>query len=1272
MDQELYRNTLAGRYAGADLSAVLSEQTALTQGIGLGTAFPAQLSASASRSYGPLPGHAGHVLHGDSHLHNIAAQGGYKGLPVTGQPTFADPYAAIRLTSQAPNVPSSKPLYVQEGVTQPGILETGQKTWGLSNFVADLPGVDFQTSLALGQGLLNPPPAHSAKVNHLSQRMPFGTSDLFSRSTKSPPNQQAYDHRSQSTTPVSTQSVMFPYSQSQAFISKSDMLIDSMNYEAVSPATTPGPEHSNQSHHQQNETYLSLQDLASISSTQQKLEVNTPQQHTIQKRPSPIVPDRQNKMQHLKNQKAIPQQEMYNGSSHVARQSPQSNVGSPLVPMGSPQAAVPSTTVVQALPPVQAPADSTTKPKKSRSRKKKDNNDMKQDNFSQQNVLSSPEMGQRTSEFLPNHQFLQQQSTRSQQQNFTVGNSVVQNAQMMNAPMNQTMVRPHNPQTVYAKNVPSPSMNNTQTNVQNRLPQQTPMLSPFQSSLPNSQTSGTFSVSDALGMSREAVFPNQGLLEGYSESDLQPYALQEPYTNQLSMESVRRQDMFNGTEENVFITPYGQFVSPNSVLNMDVVPTVSANQSTIDEAAFSSLMNESNYVRDGSPEKRPMGMDTNSAYSLTVRVEAEEDDDLSHLAKPLTEKKDSATSQNQMFTSNQPTFTSLAQNPPLQPPPAAPKPMVKNASGGTSFMDSYLSFIQGKKPETLSSMSSAIIHNKPQLPKYIPEPPRPKRVEPLPEKSAEKPVTKTSDKTQKSNTMAFSDTDEDSQSAESSKAVQKAISTLNSENENVKISTNKSGGLTMKINLNKVKKAEETARLKAAKQKKPRSRKKSEKKEVKFGLKAQYRGTYSSGEEEESEIVPARQLSSRKAKENVGKYAEEDDSDSDTLKPIRKLGEESDEENYDSDKDPAWTPSNADSKKPSTFETTERKRPRGKIKSKGSKSRKLSGEGFPINPQRVGEPQVVEVDSGSDDEQAEGVPSESLQVGEFVIEGKDEKSSESFPIWKVESGRMLHKFELFLENSRILHRSIPTFSSWQPNTHNSYRVIRVRQVLKSGDKEHVEVFEEDRPKPALDKKLEEKYEEHPLVDAFNVYLQIFLSQALEPGFLSAIREADERFYLDALEKIDSAVGVRLTEIDKTVRWRDKFKEAVKLHPHIREIDRPNLKQSCQACEFASQPAIKSVHLFGNPYDRFSLQEITSDVPHAPMEFMIGKTASKYVKPYHNLYHFKYNLFKRCQAKVNILQDSKAGDNAAILDQCLQNRPWVLQIFEDLKQMLEKG
>ena len=42
-------------------------------------------------------------------------------------------------------------------------------------------------------------------------------------------------------------------------------------------------------------------------------------------------------------------------------------------------------------------------------------------------------------------------------------------------------------------------------------------------------------------------------------------------------------------------------------------------------------------------------------------------------------------------------------------------------------------------------------------------------------------------------------------------------------------------------------------------------------------------------------------------------------------------------------------------------------------------------------------------------------------------------------------------------------------------------------------------------------RLEEKYEEHPLIDVFNVYIQIFLSQALEPGFLSAIIEEKGKY-----------------------------------------------------------------------------------------------------------------------------------------------------------------
>ena len=64
---------------------------------------------------------------------------------------------------------------------------------------------------------------------------------------------------------------------------------------------------------------------------------------------------------------------------------------------------------------------------------------------------------------------------------------------------------------------------------------------------------------------------------------------------------------------------------------------------------------------------------------------------------------------------------------------ASNKPSVadpKKADPG--FLDSFMHFVQGKKPETLASVSSSVITKKPVLPKYIPEPPRPKPPPPPP------------------------------------------------------------------------------------------------------------------------------------------------------------------------------------------------------------------------------------------------------------------------------------------------------------------------------------------------------------------------------------------------------------------------------------------------------------------------------------------------------------------------------------------------------------
>eukprot|EP00106_Octopus_bimaculoides_P014008 XP_014781450.1 PREDICTED: uncharacterized protein LOC106877154 [Octopus bimaculoides] len=313
-----------------------------------------------------------------------------------------------------------------------------------------------------------------------------------------------------------------------------------------------------------------------------------------------------------------------------------------------------------------------------------------------------------------------------------------------------------------------------------------------------------------------------------------------------------------------------------------------------------------------------------------------------------------------------------------------------------------------------------------------------------------------------------------------------------------------------------------------------------------------------------------------------------------------------------------------------------------------------------------------ESESESDIEDA---PVHNFEPGKFIIEVKDLSNYESYPIWKIENGKMLHKYELIIEDGKIRHRAVPTYSSWMPTLRQQFKPIRAKLISQGFNKEIVEVEEPFRPKPPNDGSLERQYEDDPLVESFNIYMRIFLSQALESNFLSIIIATNDQFFLKALQTIDSLIDMKVNEIDSKVQWNDKFKDCLKLKPVMRELDRPNLKQSCQACENASQPAIKSIHLYGQPYDLSNLGENSVDPEenaNVAQEFMIGKTAAMYVGSYHSLYHFKYHIYERCLAKINIIKESgNYLDNSEVINQCLQNRAWILKLFEDLKTLLEK-
>ncbi len=51
-----------------------------------------------------------------------------------------------------------------------------------------------------------------------------------------------------------------------------------------------------------------------------------------------------------------------------------------------------------------------------------------------------------------------------------------------------------------------------------------------------------------------------------------------------------------------------------------------------------------------------------------------------------------------------------------------------------------------------------------------------------------------------------------------------------------------------------------------------------------------------------------------------------------------------------------------------------------------------------------------------------------FQKGDFVLDKKDLEDYENFPIWKIDAGRLLQKYEAVHKDGRLLHKSMSTVS----------------------------------------------------------------------------------------------------------------------------------------------------------------------------------------------------------------------------------------------------
>ncbi|XP_076451080.1 uncharacterized protein LOC143286975 [Babylonia areolata] len=992
------------------------------------------------------------------------------------------------------------------------------------------------------------------------------------------------------------------------------------------------------------------------------------------------------------------------------------SVGSPQAPMssmGSPQNNVmPSSTVKPAAPPVQAMADSSTssKPKKPRSRKKPKAEILKNvpppqstfNNSQQTGFLSSSQgySGGNNNNFQSPtsrnvQQFQQSQDNQSLMQG-QYGNSTSssspQNLMRMRPGMNDNMnseggyqvmssvgnnqVSPisdqsprSQPQTV--ENPPMMSMNNSRVS-----------SSPLKTNNNNSDTgmlSGTYS-------EEQDLMPQQN-----SQFDLQAFSSQ-PYMEQLVSGQPVRLIPGNVYSEAMHVAAgLPVFPAPFSYQSTE-------GSTTIDEAAFSSLFDNTSTTNNKSESQGTTALVENSVVEIeptppappakpaaTCTNPVDEDDELCNFALPPPELADKDRPMVRQPSAQQSNSNSSS-GPALA---ASEKPEAKSSftisKSGPCFQDSFMNFLMGKKQETLSSVTTATISEKPQLPKYIPEPRRP----PPPPKPPEP------EPNQSSTPLSFSEDEDDSNVGT---AVKNALSTLDSDSydsdapETGSYSVQRTKDLTVKITLQNTLKKQHRSRGRP-----PKGR---------GGSSGRGRDGIKGKSAREPTPPPPREIIGRRAKDvakektkKKKKYRDSDtsgdsDSDDDFVPRMHPGGSGSE---YDSDKDPVWTPFVEEPKRPVGFgfdtsailEAKPRKSKKSKRSHKSLKSghRHVSSDIAAdlsctpvVKVARIDSipsihinDSVKSVHTSSSQDCSQTVDSDGFEVGQFLLEKKDLHNYETYPIWRVEQGGMLRKFEMNIDNGHLYHKAVSTYSSWVPSMRAGYVPIRVAMISSKAHAEVVEVMEEFRPKPPADGSLEIQYEDDPLVDHFNVYLQIFLSQSLESSFLAAIRKSQEYFYLVPLEKIDKLIERKLEEIDSTVQWKPRFRDCMRMKPQMREINRPNLKQSCQACENSSPPTIKSVLFHGAAYDRFLLTDLPG-ADNSSQEFLVGKVAAPYISQYHSLHHFKYRLYQRCRAKVHMVRESNRSQNIkeeSILDQCLQNRAWVLKIFEDFKALLER-
>jgi hypothetical protein len=296
----------------------------------------------------------------------------------------------------------------------------------------------------------------------------------------------------------------------------------------------------------------------------------------------------------------------------------------------------------------------------------------------------------------------------------------------------------------------------------------------------------------------------------------------------------------------------------------------------------------------------------------------------------------------------------------------------------------------------------------------------------------------------------------------------------------------------------------------------------------------------------------------------------------------------------------------------------------------------------------------------------------SYQKGDFVIERKDAWKASGFPIWRIETGKLLQKFDPIPIEGGIIHKSASVYSSWSGDIRTSFKAILVDMITSTAGRKQETVKVQEK---FVAKAAEDSLDEDPLMGTFAVFMHTMMSAALDSTFLASIVQNEEdEYYMSSVRQIDTLLSAATQSILSQIAWTETFKLSADALPYYVMTSLPQTSEQpyqCQACEDGVTPAVRSVKFYGVVYDRDLLTPTAEVEKASAQEFLIGKPASEILISYHALQHFKFILHQKCQEEVVYLRQTKKATDVDILTECLQNRIFLQHYFRELQSLLQQ-